>query len=126
MVAAGRTAARALREFPCVRPGVTFSHSTTPTQSSWASLIRVFEVISQQTTPLISVLIMGHNLSDQNSSCQSRLTKPLNSFTFMQRLGPPQFAYLRAVAEGVPRADAARRYLAIHHGALLERRCAAL
>lgn len=35
----------------------------------------------------------------------------------MQRLGPPQFAYLRAVAEGVPRADAAKRYLAIHHAA---------
>jgi site-specific recombinase XerD len=39
----------------------------------------------------------------------------LNSLIFMQRLGPPQFAYLRAVAEGVPRADAAKRYLAIHH-----------
>lgn len=36
---------------------------------------------------------------------------------FMQRLGPPQFAYLRAVAEGLPRADAAKRYLAIHHAA---------
>jgi site-specific recombinase XerD len=35
----------------------------------------------------------------------------------MQRLGPPQFAYLRAVAQGVTRADAAKRYLAIHHAA---------
>ena len=35
----------------------------------------------------------------------------------MQRLGPPQLAYLRAVAQGLPRVDAAKRYLAIHHGA---------
>ena len=43
--------------------------------------------------------------------------KPLNPLIFMQRFGPPQFAYLRAVAEGVPRVDAAKRYLAIHHAA---------
>jgi hypothetical protein len=41
----------------------------------------------------------------------------LNSLIFMQRLGPPQFAYLRAVAQGLPLVDAAKRYLAIHHGA---------
>jgi integrase len=60
---------------------------------------------------------MGHNLNGQNSRCWRRQRKPLNSLTFMQRLGPPQWAYLRAVAQGVPRADAAKRYLAIHHAA---------
>ena len=33
------------------------------------------------------------------------------------RLGTPHFAYLRAVAEGVPIADAAARYLAVDHAA---------
>lgn len=33
------------------------------------------------------------------------------------RLGTPHFAYLRAVAEGVPIADAATRYLAVDHAA---------
>lgn len=34
-----------------------------------------------------------------------------------RRLGPHHFAHLRAVAEGLPVADAARRYLVIEHGA---------
>ncbi|MBX9935304.1 MAG: integrase, partial [Burkholderiaceae bacterium] len=35
---------------------------------------------------------------------------------FVRRLGLHHFAYLRAVAEGLPRPDSARRYLGIEHG----------
>ncbi|MDD2609881.1 MAG: tyrosine-type recombinase/integrase [Giesbergeria sp.] len=35
---------------------------------------------------------------------------------FVRRLGLHHFAYLRAVAEGLPRLDSARRYLGIEHG----------
>lgn len=34
----------------------------------------------------------------------------------LQRLGPHHFAHLRAVAEGLPLADAAARYLGVEHG----------
>jgi hypothetical protein len=36
--------------------------------------------------------------------------------TYDRRLGPHHFAYLRSVAEGLPREDAARRYLGMIHG----------
>lgn len=36
--------------------------------------------------------------------------------TYGRRLGPHHFAYLRSVAEGLPREDAARRYLGLAHG----------
>ena len=36
--------------------------------------------------------------------------------SFIRRLGPHHFAHLRAVAEGIPLVDSARRYLGIEHG----------
>ncbi|MCK9687354.1 tyrosine-type recombinase/integrase [Scleromatobacter humisilvae] len=40
----------------------------------------------------------------------------LKSSTYRARLGPHHFAYLRAWTEGLPRDDAARRYLGLEHG----------
>ncbi len=45
-----------------------------------------------------------------------RSTTPTASIHFVRRLGLHHFAYLRAVAEGLPLLDSARRYLGIEHG----------
>ena len=39
-----------------------------------------------------------------------------SAVSFVRRLGPHHFAHLRAVAEGIPVAESARRYLGIEHG----------
>jgi len=41
---------------------------------------------------------------------------PLPATRFVRRLGPHHFAHLRAVAEGLPLAECARRYLGVAHG----------
>lgn len=45
-----------------------------------------------------------------------RSTTPTAPIHFVRRLGLHHFAYLRAVAEGLPLLDSARRYLGIEHG----------
>jgi len=41
---------------------------------------------------------------------------PLPAARYVRRLGPHHFAHLRAVAEGLPLAECARRYLGVAHG----------
>lgn len=50
----------------------------------------------------------------------------MTTTTYMRRIGPHHFAYLRALAEGISRQDAAKRYLGITHGheAITEHRLA--
>lgn len=44
------------------------------------------------------------------------LTTSIQPVRFVRRLGLHHFSYLRAVAEGLPQFDSARRYLGIEHG----------
>lgn len=45
-----------------------------------------------------------------------RLAEPSGKLVYVHRLGRHHFAYLRAVSEGLPIVEAAKRYLAIEHG----------